>query len=60
MQKEKNQLRSLSRLELIELLARQEREIQNLWQQLAEKEEALAQRAIMLERRVRLQRRRLR
>lgn len=49
MQKEKNPLRSLSRLELIELLARQEREMQNLRQQLAEKEEALAQRAIMLE-----------
>ena len=49
MQKEKNPLRSLSRLQLVELLEGQERELQRLRRELAEKEEALAQRAILIE-----------
>lgn len=49
-QKEKNPLRGLSRLQLLELLARQEREIQALKAELAEKEAALAERRLVMER----------
>ena len=47
--KEKNPLRSFSKLELLELLAQQERELQKLRTELAEKEAALAERKLKLE-----------
>ena len=48
MTKEKNPLRNLSKLQLLELLAQQERELQKLRADLAEKEEALAKREIQI------------
>ena len=48
MAKEKNPLRNLSKLQLLELLAQQERELQKLRTDLAEKEEALAKREIQI------------
>ena len=49
MQKTQNPLRKLSKLQLLELLAQQERELQALRKELAEKNEALANRQIQLE-----------
>ncbi len=46
-QKQKNPLRNLSKLQLLELLARQEREIQSLREELAKREEELEHRAIV-------------
>ena len=48
--KKKNSLKNLSKLELLELLAEQEREIQELKQQLEEKNKLLAQRTLCMER----------
>ena len=48
MRKEKNPLRNLSKLQLLELLAQQERELQKLRAELAEKEEILAKREIQI------------
>lgn len=48
MTKEKNPLRNLSKLQLLELLAQQERELQKLRGELAEKEEVLAKREIQI------------
>lgn len=48
MTKEKNPLRNLSKLQLLELLAQQERELQKLRAELAEKEEILAKREIQI------------
>ena len=48
MTKEKNPLRNLSKLQLLELLAQQERELQKLRAELAEKEEVLAKREILI------------
>jgi len=45
----KNPLRKLSRLQLLELLAQQERELNSLRRELAEKEAQLAKRRIILE-----------
>lgn len=50
MGKTKNPLRKLSKLELLELLARQEKELQALREELAEKDAQLAQRRILIER----------
>lgn len=50
MGKTKNPLRKLSKLELLELLARQEQELQDLRKELAEKDAQLAQRRILIER----------
>lgn len=47
--KKDNPLRSLSKLELLELLAQQERELQALRAQLAERDAQLAERRILLE-----------
>lgn len=47
--KKKNVLQSLSKLELLELLAEQENEIQKLKTELEEKENLLAQRTICME-----------
>ena len=44
-----NPLRKLSKLQLLELLAQQERELQALRQELAEKEEALQDRVLQME-----------
>ncbi len=44
-----NPLRKLNKLQLLELLAQQERELQALRKELAEKEDALATRQIQLE-----------
>ena len=44
-----NPLKKLNKLQLLELLAQQERELQALRKELAEKEEALANRQIQLE-----------
>lgn len=44
-----NPLRKLSKLQLLELLAQQERELQALRQELAEKEEALQNRVLQME-----------
>ena len=49
MQKSQNPLRKLSKLQLLELLAQQERELQTLRKELAEKEAALADRRIQME-----------
>ena len=49
MQKSQNPLRKLSKLQLLELLAQQERELQTLRKELAEKEAALADRRIQVE-----------
>ena len=48
--KKKNSLKNLSKLELLELLAEQEREIQELKHQLEEKNKLLAQRTLCMER----------
>ena len=48
MTKEKNPLRNLSKLQLLELLAQQERELQKLRGELAEKEAVLAKREIQI------------
>ena len=48
-QKPPNPLRKLSKLQLLELLAQQERELQALRQELAEKEEALQNRVLQME-----------
>lgn len=48
--KKKNLLKNLSKLELLELLAEQEREIQELKHQLEEKNKLLAQRTLCMER----------
>ena len=45
----KNPLRKLSRLQLLELLAQQERELNTLRKELAEKEAQLAKRRIIME-----------
>lgn len=47
--KKDNPLRSLSKLELLELLAQQERELQTLRDALAERDAQLAERRILLE-----------
>lgn len=47
--KKDNPLRSLSKLELLELLAQQERELQALRAELAERDAQLAERRILLE-----------
>ncbi|MCF2596769.1 DNA repair protein [Pseudoflavonifractor phocaeensis] len=47
-QTEKNPLRKLSKLELLELLAQQERELQSLRAQLAEKEAQLEDRMLTI------------
>lgn len=47
-QTEKNPLRKLNKLELLELLAQQERELQGLRAQLAEKEAQLESRMLMI------------
>lgn len=49
MAKTQNPLRKLNKLQLLELLAQQERELQSLRQQLAEKDAILADRQIRLE-----------
>jgi Skp family chaperone for outer membrane proteins len=49
MQKTQNPLRKLSKLQLLELLAQQEKELQDLRKELAEKEAALADRCIQIE-----------
>ena len=49
MQKSKNPLRKLSKLELLELLAQQERELQSLRKSLEEKEAELADRKLLIE-----------
>lgn len=46
--KKKNTLKSLTKLELLELLAEQEREIQSLQQQLEQKDQLLAQRTLCM------------
>lgn len=47
--KHNNSIRGLSKLELLELLAEQEQEIQELKQQLEEKDHLLAQRTLCME-----------
>lgn len=48
--KNKNSLKNLSKLELLELLAEQEKEIEQLKHQLAQKEQLLQQRTLRMER----------
>ena len=48
MAKPQNPLKKLNKLQLLELLAQQERELQNLRQQLAEKDAMLADRQIRI------------
>lgn len=48
MSKDKNPLRKLNKLQLLELLAQQERELQKLRAELSEKEEILAKREIQV------------
>ena len=49
MAKTQNPLQKLNKLQLLELLAQQERELQSLRQQLAEKDELLASRRIVID-----------
>ena len=49
MAKTQNPLQKLNKLQLLELLAQQERELQSLRQQLAEKDELLASRRIVMD-----------
>lgn len=49
MRDSKNQLKKLSKLQLLELLAQQERELQLLRNELAEKEAELADRSIQIQ-----------
>lgn len=49
MQHSKNPLRKLSKLQLLELLAQQERELQSLRKALEEKDAELAERKLMIE-----------
>lgn len=49
MPKDQNPLRRLSKLELLELLAQQERELQTMREALAQKDAQLAQRALLMD-----------